>query len=108
MKPAVHLVGVFVLALVLPACSDKSRRMGPSEALQYKQKLLREHPGEISPAKYGEFGMLPLLTQGEIDEAFETYRGQYAAEKARTQAEFEASRKASGDAPDGGSPPREP
>jgi hypothetical protein len=96
MKPAVHLAWVLPLVLLLPACSDKSRRMSEGEALQYKQKLLREYPGEISPFKVGEFGMLPARTQGEIDKAFDAYRDQYADEKARAQADFEQSRKASG------------
>jgi hypothetical protein len=103
MKPAVHLAWVLPLVLLLPACSDKSRRLSESEALQYKQKLLREHPGEISPVKVGEFGMLPARTQGEIDKAFDAYRDQYADEKARAQADFEAGRKESEKAPASGS-----
>lgn len=108
MKPAVHLAWVLPLLLLLLACSDKSRRMSESEALQYKQKLLREHPGEISPLKMGELGMLPGRTQGEIDEAFDAYRAQYASEKARAQANFDASRKESEKAPNGGSSEKEP
>jgi hypothetical protein len=93
MKPAAHLAWVLLVLLLLPACSDKSRRLNEREAIQYKQALLREHPGEISPLKLNEFMMTPGRTRGDIDKAFDSYRAEYSAQQALERREFEADRK---------------
>jgi hypothetical protein len=99
MKPAVHLSWVLLLAVFLPACSDKSRRLGGMEAVEYKKELVRAHPDAISPLKLNEFMLTPKWTKGEIDAVFSKFAADYATEKAHDQAAFEASRRGSSTGP---------
>jgi len=74
-------------------CSDRSRRLGEAETLQYKRQLILDHNREISPEQVDLLGMHPARTKGEIDAYFDELRAQHAREVESGRAGFEASRK---------------
>lgn len=65
------------LSSLLLGCGSSSKRMGEAEALSYKQSLIAEHAGELSPEDRYLLMMHPGRTRAELDEAVEMYRTQH-------------------------------
>jgi len=83
-----------VLLLVSPVgCSDRDRRMGEFEALEYRRDLVRGHYAELSPQQRRDLMYHPGRTARQIDRTFDAYRRQFAEQQARDAAAARDSRR---------------
>lgn len=84
------LAGLVLVGIV--ACSDKSRRMGEAETLQYKRALIEAHKSELSPEYAHRLMYYPGRTRAEIDGYLADLKQEYAEEAAADRAAWEAGR----------------
>ncbi len=90
--PALYrLTAVIVLGVVLGAfaasCSDRDRRMGEREALDFRRNLVRNNYGNLSPAQRVRIMYHPARTRGEIRLTLDDYMRKTSQLRVREEAE---------------------
>ena len=83
---AVIVLGV-ALGAVVASCSDRDRRMGEREALDFRRNLVRNNYGNLSPAQRVRIMYHPARTRHEIRLTLDDYMRKTAQLRAREAAE---------------------
>ena len=87
LRSAVVVVMVFALASALVSCGERDRRMGESEALDFRRNLVRKNYGALSPSQRTRIMYHPSLAKRYVRLTLEEYLSETAQRRAWEKAE---------------------
>ena len=87
LSPRHALVLGAMLGAVAASCSDRDRRMGEREALDFRRNIVRNNYGNLSPAQRVRIMYHPARTRREIRLTLDDYMRKTAQLRTREKAE---------------------